>query len=71
MSNKREINASHALAILALPDGGDGIAEGIARLLGGILVRSLEILSGSNPALVVSEIEMEDLFARYRSPWRA
>lgn len=34
-------------------------------------LRSLEILVGHAPTLVVSELEMQDLFARYRSPWRA
>jgi len=34
-------------------------------------LRSLEIIIGHSPVLVMSELDMEDLFARYRSPWRA
>ena len=34
-------------------------------------LRSLEIITGHAPLLVMSELEMADLFGRYRSPWRA
>lgn len=34
-------------------------------------LRSLEIAIGHSPVLMLSELEMVDLFARYRSPWRA
>jgi len=34
-------------------------------------LRSLELLVGHSPLLVMSEIEMADLFGRYKSPWRA
>jgi len=34
-------------------------------------LRSLEIVIGHAPVLMLSELEMHDLFARYRSPWRA
>lgn len=34
-------------------------------------LRSLELLAGHSPVLVMSELDMCDLFARYRSPWRA
>lgn len=34
-------------------------------------LRSLEIAIGCSSNLVMSELEMADLFARYRSPWRA
>lgn len=34
-------------------------------------LRSLEIAIGCSPVLMLSELEMADLFARYRSPWRA
>ena len=34
-------------------------------------LRSLEIIGGHKPVLVLSELEMTDLFGRYRSPWRA
>jgi hypothetical protein len=34
-------------------------------------LRSLEILVGHSPLLVMSELEMANLFAKYRSPWRA
>ena len=34
-------------------------------------LRSLEIAVGHTPLLLLSELEMADLFARYRSPWRA
>lgn len=34
-------------------------------------LRSLEIAVGHAPALMLSELEQADLFARYRSPWRA
>jgi hypothetical protein len=34
-------------------------------------LRSLEILTGSSSALMMSELELHDLFQRYRSPWRA
>ena len=33
--------------------------------------RSLEIITGSSSELMMSELEMADLFERYRSPWRA
>jgi hypothetical protein len=34
-------------------------------------LRSMEIIVGHGPHLMMSELEMDDLFARYRSPWRA
>jgi len=34
-------------------------------------LRSLELLIGHAPVLVLSELEMHDLFARYRSPYKA
>lgn len=34
-------------------------------------LRSLEIIGGAMPTLVLSEIEMADLFSKYRSPWKA
>ena len=34
-------------------------------------LRALEIIVGQDPNLVASELEMEDLFARYHSPWKA
>jgi hypothetical protein len=34
-------------------------------------LRSLEIAVGHSPVLMLSELEMQDLFERYRSPWRA
>lgn len=34
-------------------------------------LRSLELLAGHTSALMLSELDMVDLFARYRSPWRA
>lgn len=34
-------------------------------------LRSLEIVVGHSPVLMLSELEIYDLFARYRSPWRA
>jgi hypothetical protein len=34
-------------------------------------LRSMEIAIGCSPVLMLSELEMDDLFARYRSPWRA
>lgn len=34
-------------------------------------LRSLEIAVGHSPFLMLSELEMADLFQRYRSPWRA
>lgn len=33
--------------------------------------RSLEIVIGHSPVLMLSELEMHGLFERYRSPWRA
>jgi hypothetical protein len=34
-------------------------------------LRALEIVSGHTPVLMLSELEMHDLFASYRSPFRA
>lgn len=34
-------------------------------------LRSIEILVGHSPAVMLSELEMHDLFVRYRSPWKA
>lgn len=34
-------------------------------------LRALEIETGSSPVLLLSELQMADLFERYRSPWRA
>lgn len=34
-------------------------------------LRSLEIIIGHSPVIMLSEIEMHDLFARYRSPFKA
>lgn len=34
-------------------------------------LRALEMHVGHSPVLLLSELEMQDLFARYRSPWRA
>ena len=34
-------------------------------------LRSLEILIGCSPVLLLSELEMHDLFVRYRSPYKA
>lgn len=34
-------------------------------------LRSLEIAIGHSPALMLSELEMHDLFIRYRSPFKA
>lgn len=34
-------------------------------------VRALEIVVGHSNVLLLSELEMQDLFSRYRSPWRA
>lgn len=34
-------------------------------------LRSIEIEVGHSPVLVMSELDMQDLFSRYRSPWRA
>jgi hypothetical protein len=34
-------------------------------------LRALEIVSGHSPVLMLSELEMQDLFARYHSPFRA
>jgi hypothetical protein len=33
-------------------------------------LRSLEIAVGHSPVLMLSELEMRDLFQRYRSPWK-
>lgn len=34
-------------------------------------LRSLEIVIGHSPVLMLSELEMHDLFVRYRSPYKA
>ncbi len=34
-------------------------------------LRALELLIGHAPVLVLSELDMTDLFARYRSPYKA
>ena len=34
-------------------------------------LRSLEIAIGHSPVTLLSELEMPDLFARYRSPYKA
>lgn len=34
-------------------------------------LRSMEIVVGHSPSLVAAELERDDLFSRYRSPWRA
>jgi len=34
-------------------------------------LRSLELLIGHSPVLMLSELEMNDLFVRYRSPYKA
>lgn len=34
-------------------------------------LRSLEILNGHTMSLMLSELDMHDLFVRYRSPWKA
>jgi hypothetical protein len=34
-------------------------------------LRSLELLIGHSPVLVLSELDMSDLFMRYRSPYKA
>lgn len=34
-------------------------------------LRALEIRSGHTPDLMVSELDMDDLFSRYRSPFKA
>lgn len=34
-------------------------------------LRSLEIACGHSPMLMLSELEMHDLFVRYRSPFKA
>lgn len=34
-------------------------------------LRAMEILVGHSPILLLSELERQDLFERYRSPWRA
>lgn len=34
-------------------------------------LRSLELAGGHAPVLMLSELDQVDLFARYRSPWRA
>jgi hypothetical protein len=36
-----------------------------------LFLRSLELAVGNSPLLVMSELEMAELFGRYRSPWRA
>lgn len=34
-------------------------------------LRSLELVIGHSPVLMLSELEMNDLFVRYRSPYKA
>jgi hypothetical protein len=34
-------------------------------------LRSLEIVIGHSPVLMLSELDMHDLFVRYRSPYKA
>ena len=34
-------------------------------------LRSLELLIGHSPVLMLSELDMNDLFVRYRSPYKA
>lgn len=34
-------------------------------------LRSLEILTGHSNVLLMSELDMQDLFVRYRSPYKA
>lgn len=34
-------------------------------------MRALEIIIGHSTKTVLSEVDMQDLFGRYRSPWRA
>jgi hypothetical protein len=34
-------------------------------------LRSLEIVIGHSPVLMLSELDMNDLFVRYRSPYKA
>lgn len=34
-------------------------------------LRSMELACGHSPAVMLSELEMHDLFVRYRSPWKA
>jgi hypothetical protein len=34
-------------------------------------LRSLEIVIGHSPMLMLSELDMHDLFVRYRSPYKA
>jgi hypothetical protein len=34
-------------------------------------LRSLEIVIGHSPVIMLSEIDMHDLFSRYRSPYKA
>lgn len=34
-------------------------------------LRSLEIVIGHSPVLMLSELELHDLFVRYRSPYKA
>ena len=34
-------------------------------------LRSLEIVIGHSPVIMLSELEIHDLFVRYRSPYKA
>lgn len=34
-------------------------------------MRSMEIVTGLSASLLLSELDMHDLFERYRSPWKA
>jgi len=34
-------------------------------------LRSLEIVVGHSPVVMLGELDMHDLFARYKSPWKA
>lgn len=34
-------------------------------------LRSLEIVIGHSPVIMLSELELHDLFVRYRSPYKA
>lgn len=34
-------------------------------------LRSLEIVIGHSPAVMLSELDLHDLFVRYRSPYKA
>ena len=65
-------HAAASRCTLAIFDGIGPIHPGMNDFHIALLwLRSLEIIIGHSPVIMLSELEMHDLFVRYRSPYKA